>query len=292
MEIFRWGTTHPVIPAVSASASDRKQSNNPNTTSSSTVPTFKPTMGQRQSTQPSSALGFVGLFLTNELPIANPLPSTLDELLDWTEDAFFKELAICHTVKRIDCRIKTDSKGSDLPSMSYLERAAFFRDKIRIEFVVNDATTRIVSGLDFMHYYTLLRRLADLVALETDKTATTNPVCFICYSETSNSVLPCHHRICESCEQKWVRQRLQCPFCRTKFTSRRQLVKNAWTVPEYSETDLQLDRVTLQAEMDLFWSKADDEPFNHSTLFEPIKRSIQLTRDGSDNIIIDHDAIK
>lgn len=245
-----------------------------------------------------------------------PLPTSWDEVLDWTEDASQLSAAAIglnenvrtweHDVVRIVPYVDSTTMALRqefvlLPSLAYLERAQFFtqsvsgpsRGSIMIKLFwselllfltpmsirplqvvmkfemrsANETSVRIVQYHEFCRCYTLLRRLSDLLALQRrvggdattmgERTATRSSKlsdCSICCDETSNSILPCGHAICEICELSWVRKRLECPFCRTKFPSVRAIRNNAWHLSEYSEKDLDIEVADLYYQIAMFWN--------------------------------------
>jgi Zinc finger, C3HC4 type (RING finger) len=133
----------------------------------------------------------------------------------------------------------------------------------------DDDTFRLVSVRDFSRYYTIVRRLSDLYASQkcqdsTDTEGESNldssvrrvpwNDCVICCDQPSNSVLPCcSNCICDQCEIQWVRKRLACPFCRTKFTSIRQVRNSGWHISDLSENELQGDIDRLLKQLEEFW---------------------------------------
>jgi len=79
--------------------------------------------------------------------------------------------------------------------------------------------------------------------------------CRICMSSPQEVVLPCMHGFCDDCAQKWVHQRLDCPFCRREFSNLRRLRKEQWEIETWTaDGDVQDDITDLEDRMKLFWS--------------------------------------
>jgi hypothetical protein len=163
-----------------------------------------------------------------------------------------------------------------------------------------ETDSRILSVRDFSKYYTLVRRLSDLMALEQrdgavfgnddDRLAlkaTQLTDCVIGCNEVSNSILPCNHRICESCERKWVRKRLVCPFSRTKFSNVNQIRNCAWHLTEFSETELKSDISSLQYQLEEFWRGCKFSMAATGLLgaFEQVDRCITIRQEYDDLVV-------
>jgi hypothetical protein len=113
--------------------------------------------------------------------------------------------------------------------------------------------------------FSIFRRLFDLALVQEQISQSffhefpiTNsylPECVICCSETSHLILPCCHRLCESCEERWVRSKLACPFCRKKYSSFRQIEMNTWHLTEFSNEDLDHDINHLRHQLRTFWNE-------------------------------------
>jgi hypothetical protein len=108
------------------------------------------------------------------------------------------------------------------------------------------------------------------------------PECVICCSETCHLILPCGHRLCESCEERWVRSKLACPFCRKKYSSFRQIQENTWLLSEFSNEDLDHDINNLRHQLQTFWKEnkcfVGDERFCIG-LYEKVARSTEICDD-------------
>ena len=101
-----------------------------------------------------------------------------------------------------------------------------------------------LSGLDFCIYMRLLRRLSQLSELcgsisresscnETEPDVAENlHECKICMLRPQDTVLPCLHGVCSSCEEKWVETHMDCPFCRTRYMNQRRRKREQWQVSE------------------------------------------------------------
>jgi len=160
-----------------------------------------------------------------------------------------------------------------------------------VKFRFERGVTKLVSIRDFALYYTLVRRLSDLLALKKLEVADEDlgacsaqlnslTECIICCNETSNSILPCNHRICETCERHWVRKRLECPFCRTRFKSVKEIRNCSWNLSEFSATELQHDLETLNNQIGQFWKScrfiAIDEDVETIGTYEAVGRGINV----------------
>ena len=173
---------------------------------------------------------------------------------------------------------------------------------VKFEMKAPDAEARLLSVKQLAEYYKLVRRLSDLLALEgcTDVEGddddeaqglgsnATLTECIICCTETSNSILPCDHRICETCERRWVRKRLMCPFCRTKFRSVREIRNCAWHLSEFSETALRTDLDHLHGQLALFWKTCGYTIATESIMasYEKAGRRINVVRDEDDDLVV------
>lgn len=182
---------------------------------------------------------------------------------------------------------------------------------VKFEMKALDAEARLLSVKQLAEYYKLVRRLSDLLALEgctevegddgdDDEAqglgrAAPNlgpnaklTECVICCTETSNSILPCDHRICETCERRWVRKRLMCPFCRTKFRSVREIRNCAWHLSEFSETALRIDLDNLHGQLALFWKTCGYTIATESRMasYEKAGRRINVVRDEEDDLVV------
>ena len=161
------------------------------------------------------------------------------------------------------------------------------------------APFQLLSVRDFAKYYTLVRRLSDLLALEqlqrgkseaaTSESTQRLSECVICCDEASNSILPCNHRICESCERRWVRKQLVCPFCKTRFQSAKEIRSCAWHLPEFSEEELHRDLVDVYDQIEKLWENCfcNDVFEQHDTILSyiPVGRRIKVTTDDDDLIV-------
>lgn len=146
------------------------------------------------------------------------------------------------------------------PSRTF-ERTAFFDKQILIYIQAVGpnrfnrtyaAPSRVVyslSGLDFCVYMRLLRRLSQLSELggsisrnnschETEPEEAENlHECKICMARPQDTVLPCLHGVCASCEEKWVETHMDCPFCRKSYTNQRSRKREQWQVRKISRFD-------------------------------------------------------
>jgi hypothetical protein len=160
------------------------------------------------------------------------------------------------------------------------------------------APSPLLSVRDFAKYYTLVRRLSDLLALERLRCGKSDAAisestqrlteCVICCDEASNSILPCSHRICESCERRWVRKQLVCPFCKTRFQSAKEIRNCAWLLPEFSEEELHRDLVDVYGQIEKFWENCpcNNVVENNTILsYVPVGRRIKVTTDDDDLLV-------
>ena len=151
---------------------------------------------------------------------------------------------------------------------------------------------RFLTVKDFAEYYTIVRRLSDLLVLELPKhvsdglsasasRASQLTACVICFDESSSSILPCNHRLCESCERRWVRTRLKCPFCRASFKSVKQIRRGAWCLAELSQAELCKDINELYSMLEKFWTSCEYATAlkRRMASYEPVERQINVTKD-------------
>lgn len=104
-----------------------------------------------------------------------------------------------------------------------------------------------LSGLNFCIYLKLLRRLSHFVELDdslsvhsseddistnsdSDDEDVVRDECAICMSRPQDTVLPCLHGVCSSCEAKWVETHMDCPFCRKQYKNPRRRKRDQWQV--------------------------------------------------------------
>jgi hypothetical protein len=133
----------------------------------------------------------------------------------------------------------------------------------------------LLSPLQFSIYYGLVCRLTDLLvisslhhpnlsssvvvtegnatAFTTHRHGTEISTCLICQDNSENAILPCGHALCESCEKRWVKARLVCPFCRHQYSSAKEVSSDGYHVAEWSESDLDNDIAALDARVTEFW---------------------------------------
>lgn len=97
-----------------------------------------------------------------------------------------------------------------------------------------------LSGLSFCMYLKLLRRLAHLVEIDDSCSVQTTPEttlekeshneCGICMARPQDTVLPCLHGVCSSCEKQWVETHKDCPFCRQQYKNAHRRKRDQWQV--------------------------------------------------------------
>jgi hypothetical protein len=175
----------------------------------------------------------------------------------------------------------------------------------------------LLSPLQFSIYYGLVCRLADLLvlsslhhpkqvsssvvvaggsdaALETHRNGTEISTCLICQDNSENAILPCGHSLCESCEMRWVRARLVCPFCRHQYSSAKEVSSNGYHVAAWSESDLDNDIATLDARVKEFWKTVKcKQPMSTSkdallATYVPVPRTIRFLPEQDGFIVIEH----
>jgi hypothetical protein len=128
----------------------------------------------------------------------------------------------------------------------------------------DEYTCCTLSLFQFCKVYHLVQRLADLHELR--KSMTKNKAmskvpetCGVCCHEEANVVLPCDHRVCDSCKEKWVQKHLACPFCRTQFsgkTTSNDVHKIGQQLPDLSPAELETDISKLVHQLRMFWVHA------------------------------------
>lgn len=162
---------------------------------------------------------------------------------------------------------------------------------------------RIVPFPKFYKFYTLVRRLSDLLALQQRRgydvtsngdaaTSIQHSVklvaeCAICLDETPSSIFPRGHCVCESCERKWVRRHLTCPFCRAKFSSVQDIRNNAWLLSEFSAIGLDIDVAHLYSQINIFWKSCDYRVGRESlSSYEQADRSVAVELEEEEDFVI------
>jgi hypothetical protein len=178
----------------------------------------------------------------------------------------------------------------------------------------------LLSPLQFSIYYGLVCRLADLLALssehhlklscsvlvasaqisdnsndaalESPRDGTAISTCLICQNNSENAILPCGHALCESCEKRWVRARLTCPFCRHQYSSAKEVASDGYHVAEWSESDLDNDIAVLNARVKEFWKTVKrNQPISTNkdaflATYTPAVRAIQFLPEQDGFIVI------
>ena len=291
-----------------------------------------------ENVHPSLLIDFATLLLGARLDKfeVSRLPSSWDELLDWTNDAEKISRSSGATapwkLTRIEPLVhsrENEESVDSIPSLPPIEQATFFAESVGIstssalsicgfqsfltgsfyqqviiKFEMHDrngaaAHSHLLSVREFAKYYTLVRRLSDLLALERlqcgavdalpHESKQTLTECVICCDESSNSILPCNHRICEGCERRWVRKQLVCPFCKTRFQSANEIRNSAWHLPEFSEEDLHSDLVNLFAQIEQFWENCAGDAGGYigetMSLYAPLGRRIIVTTEDDDFVV-------
>jgi hypothetical protein len=183
----------------------------------------------------------------------------------------------------------------------------------------------LLSPLQFSIYYGLVCRLADLLALssvssvhhpkllcsvlvagaqasdnsndaalESFQDGTAISKCLICQNNSENAILPCGHALCESCEKRWVRARLTCPFCRHQYSSAKEVASDGYHLAEFSESDLDNDIAVLNTRVKEFWKTVKrNQPMgtNKGALlatYTPAPRTIRFLPEQDGFIVIGH----
>jgi hypothetical protein len=118
--------------------------------------------------------------------------------------------------------------------------------------------------------------------------------CLICANNSENAILPCGHALCETCEKRWVRARLVCPFCRHQYSSAKQVASDGYHVAEWSESDLDNDIAALNAQVMEFWKTVKcHQPMgtNKDALlatYVAVPRTIRFLPEQDGFIVIEH----
>jgi hypothetical protein len=184
----------------------------------------------------------------------------------------------------------------------------------------------LLSPVQFSIHYGLVCRLADLLALsglhhpkqlsssavavgaaqandnssdaelETPTRASIEDVstCLICQNNSENALLPCGHALCETCEKRWVRAQLTCPFCRHQYSSSKQIASGGYHIAEWSESDLDNDIAALNEQIMEFWKTVKcHQPMsiNKDALFAAyvaVPRTIRFLPEQDGFIVIEH----
>lgn len=104
--------------------------------------------------------------------------------------------------------------------------------------------------------------------------------CMICLSESEARVLPCFHTICETCERRWVKKRLSCPFCRHRFSNFKKIHQSGWQLEEWKQTDVEKDIKNIEDEVNELWDKvanpSSTKETKKTTLCSSQKKDIQM----------------
>lgn len=116
----------------------------------------------------------------------------------------------------------------------------------------------------------------------------------ICWVNVEATVLPCcRHSLCSECEAKWVRKKLHCPFCRTRFPNRRAVKRNTWELTKWDfHEEVEAEIQTIQDKIDSFWIPFVDRKPSTGPLgreYIEIPRRIAVTDDDSlSEVVIVH----
>ena len=118
-------------------------------------------------------------------------------------------------------------------------------------------------------------------------------------------VLPCTHRLCSTCNEKWTQRRLNCPFCRYEFSERSEVQQCHWEMIEWDTTrtsqDILKDLLRIELRLEKFWealntSREDDDGTNSTHVsseilartYGPIERTIRILEEdeGGEALVI------
>jgi hypothetical protein len=219
------------------------------------------------------------------------LPHCWDEILDWGEQVtlltsllnndkvlpghdngtrILLEAGNSYRFTPLVLRSEKD-RLSELKAMSWLSRARFFADSVMISVARSDEIVGYLCFGRFCTYHSILCRLTDLCLLKYENSVrleskasrrlTKKPgECLLCCNATENAVLSCGHALCTSCEKRWVKKQLVCPFCRQKFLSAKDVNRNGtWDLLEWTgDTDLDSDIQALESKLEEFWHSLFD----------------------------------
>lgn len=135
--------------------------------------------------------------------------------------------------------------------------------------------------------------------------------CQICMARPQDTVLPCLHGVCSTCEAKWVETHYDCPFCRQKYTNQRRRKKDQWNVScvasshvfalgsypcthlfclqleHWSKDDAEKDMAALVQQIQSFWKQHASTPVGATALdgFTRLESSLQQ------EILVDDDFV-
>lgn len=160
-----------------------------------------------------------------------------------------------------------------LPQMEWLEASSFYSQGVSLHIPCRDPMFHSNAGNStprqvvirvkssekslcemgfpvFSRYHSLLCRFVDLMLLlHQNGVAPDTELCLICHTDHEASVLECGHSLCQQCEKRWVRKKLSCPFCRTRFANRRAVDRDGWELTEWSRDDLNADIEKLEQQI-------------------------------------------
>jgi hypothetical protein len=127
---------------------------------------------------------------------------------------------------------------------------------------------KLVRVADFVRFFRLGRNWMELQATlqqVVNKTESSDlDVCEICYTGNETARLPCGHQLCEECEQRWVRRKLSCPFCRERFRSAKRVANEGWNLTEFDHETLQSDVQSVQKELHSQWQQMLQTKVDHA----------------------------
>ncbi len=152
-----------------------------------------------------------------------------------------------------------------------------------------------MTGFQFCKYYALLCQLTDLMTLEIQaRTRDKQPPssvreCSICQSHTEAIVCSCSQGVCDKCQEKWVRQSLNCPFCRKPFANQKHMDKTQWQLTDWNHKMVERDIAAMLEEERDFWTAiprpvTEDEVLKNN--WPPLKRSVQRNTEENDFLLL------
>jgi hypothetical protein len=117
--------------------------------------------------------------------------------------------------------------------------------------------------------------------------------CTICWGNHEATVLPCcRHSLCSECEVKWVRKKLVCPFCRTRFPNRKAVKRNTWELTTWDlQEEVETEIQTIQEKIDSFWIPFVERKPSTGRLgreYIEVPRRIAITDDSLSEVVIVH----
>ena len=165
----------------------------------------------------------------------------------------------------------------------------FLRSQVFIAVVKPGQPPGILTIGDFLTLFTVLSRYSDMLILAKSKIPEGHKdECAICLeSDAKMFVLPCSHRLCSRCYERWVSRRLNCPYCRHTYR-RKSVGKCRWEMLEWQSEDVEKDLRHLESKLGRFWTTLEYATTSPELLeaYEASERTIRV-REEEGVVIVD-----